>query len=88
MINWRVRFKNKVFNFQFMASIIVPILAYYGVAPQDLTTWGSLFDVSRAALSNPFIVATIALSLFNAVTDPTTKSIADSPDKMNYKEPK
>ena len=88
MFNWKIRFKNKVFNFQATASIIVPILAYYGVAPEDLTTWDSLFDVSRAALSNPFIVATIALSLFNAITDPTTPNIADSPDKMDNKEPK
>jgi uncharacterized membrane protein len=41
-INWKVRFKNKNFIIQLLLSLALPIISYFGLTPQDVTTWVSL----------------------------------------------
>ena len=55
MINWKVRFKNPVFYVQLVISIMSPIFAYLGITAKDITTWDSLLDIFKQALSNPYI---------------------------------
>lgn len=86
-INWKVRFKNRVFLAQILLAFFVPILAYYGLTAQDLTTWKSLFDLIVDALSNPYVVFTVGVSIFNAVNDPTTKGVKDSDTAQLYRKP-
>ena len=86
-INWLVRFKNPVFIAQLVLSIIVPILTYMGLELKDLTSWEVLGDVLFQALSNPYVLGLIAVSVFNAVNDPTTKGISDSEKALTYQEP-
>lgn len=86
-INWKVRFKNRVFLAQILLAFFVPILAYYGLTAQDLTTWKSLFDLIVDALSNPYVVFTVGVSIFNAVNDPTTQKLSDSEKALKYKKP-
>lgn len=83
-INWKVRFKNPVFWVQVLVSILVPILTYFGLEAKDLTTWNSLFDLLFRAISNPYVVSMIAVSLFNAINDPVTKGLADSDRALQY----
>lgn len=52
MINWKVRFKNPVFLAQLFLAFFAPILGYYGLTAQDLTTWGSVFYLLAGAFSN------------------------------------
>jgi phi LC3 family holin len=87
-INWKVRFKNPVFIAQLLLSVLAPILAYTGLSYADLTTWGALFDVLKQAVSNPYVLAMVAVSLYNAVTDPTTKGHKDSKQALNYQKPR
>ena len=87
MINWKVRFRNKMFWVQIFLSFFMPILAYYGLTAQDLTTWGSVFNLLGDAIQNPYVVLTIAASLWNAVNDPTTSGIKDSQRAKGYSEP-
>ncbi|CAM3728746.1 phage holin [Mesobacillus zeae] len=87
MINWKVRFKNPSFIAQLVLSIFVPILGYFGLTAQDLTTWGYVFDLLMKAVSNPYVVGTIIVSVYNAVNDPTTKGFSDSQRAKNYKNP-
>ena len=82
-INWKVRFKNPLFVAQLGMSVLVPILAYAGLTVQDLTTWKALGDLLLSAFSNPYVLGLVAISVYNAVLDPTTKGINDSLNVLN-----
>lgn len=88
MINLKVRFKNPVFIAQIVLSILLPILAYRSMSLQDVTTWATLGDLLLGALKNPYLLGTVVVSVFNAVTDPTTEGISDSDLAMTYDKPK
>lgn len=75
-INWKDRI-NAVFITQILLSVFVPVLSYFGLTAQDLTTWGSVFDLVIKAVSNPYVLGTIAVSVWNAINNPTTKSLGD-----------
>lgn len=89
-INWKVRFSkdNILFIAQVVISVVIPILAYFGLQASDLTTWAKVWDTLIAAVSNPYVVVMALVSFFNAVTDPTTKGIGDSTTALSYTEPK
>lgn len=87
MINWKVRFKNPVFYVQLVISIISPIFAYLGITAKDITTWDILLDIFKQALSNPYILSLIAVSIYNSVVDPTTQGIGDSKRANSYNNP-
>ena len=87
-INWKVRFKNPVFIAQIILAILTPILTYAGLTVQDLTTWGALGDLLISALLNPYVRGLVVISLWNAITDPTTAGIGDSDQALTYEEPK
>lgn len=86
-MNIKVRVKNPVFWVQILLSILTPILAYAGLTTQDLTTWAKLGEVLIMALSNPYVLGLVALSVWNALNDPTTKGITDSKRAMGYEKP-
>lgn len=86
-MNIKVRVKNPVFWVQIFLSILTPILAYAGLTAQDLTTWAKLGEVLIMALSNPYVLGLVALSVWNALNDPTTKGITDSKRAMEYEKP-
>ena len=86
-MNIKVRVKNPVFWVQILLSILTPILAYAGLTAQDLTTWDKLGEVLIMALSNPYVLGLVALSVWNALNDPTTKGITDSKRAMGYEKP-
>jgi phi LC3 family holin len=88
MINWKVRFKNPVFIFQLILSALAPALASLGLAHEDLTTWGKVWEVIQYAYTSPHILALSLIGLYNALNDPTTKGHTDSKQAMNYNEPK
>ncbi|MDT2813735.1 phage holin [Vagococcus carniphilus] len=85
-INWKVRFKNPLFIAQILISVFVPILTYFGLEAKDLTTWKSVIDLVVNALSNPYVVTMIVVSVFNAINDPVTKGLSDSERALNYTE--
>lgn len=86
-INLSHRLKNPVFIGQIILAILTPILAYAGITLSDLTTWGSVLDVLRLAISNPYVLALVIVSVFNAITDPTTPGLDDSDLVMTYGRP-
>lgn len=88
IINWKVRFKNPQFIIQLIVSIFGPILAYAGITAQDITSWAILFDLLLAAVSNPYVLITIAVAVYNAVVDPTTKGLSDSNQVLSYTKPR
>lgn len=88
MINWKVRFKNPVWWAQMGLAIFTPILAYAGLTAQDMTTWGAVFDLLKQAVTNPYVLSLVVVSVWNAVNDPTTKGVTDSTQAMSYDKPK
>ena len=87
-MNLKVRFRNPVFIVQLILAILTPILAYAGLTLQDLTTWGALGNLLLGALSNPYVLGLIAVSVWNALNDPTTSGLTDSAQAMTYQTPK
>ena len=88
MINLKVRFKNPVFIAQLVMAILLPILTYFGLTVQDLNSWSVLGKTLLEAISNAYVVATVIVSVWNAVNDPTTSGVTDSKTAMTYTEPK
>lgn len=87
-INWKVRFKNPVFIGQLVLAIFVPILAYLGITLEDLTTWGTVGQVLFEAISNPYVLMLVIVSVYNSITDPTVAGLSDSKQALGYKKPK
>ena len=86
-INWKVRFKNPVFYTQIILAVITPILAYMGITAQYLTSWAYLGQVLAGAVSNPYVLALVIVSVWNAVNDPTTSGVTDSTKALEYDKP-
>ena len=86
MINLKIRLKNPIFYIQIFLSILTPILAYMGITAEDLTSWTYLGQVLFDAIRNPFVLFLVAVSVWNAVNDPTTKGISDSARALTYTE--
>ena len=87
-MNWKVRIKNPLFIAQMILAVLTPILAYAGLTVKDLTTWQALGDLLMGAVSNPYVLGLVVVSVFNAVTDPTTSGVGDSEQALTYTKPK
>ena len=85
-INWVVRFKNPVFLAQITMSVFFPILAYFGLHWEDMTTWGAIGNLIFNAISNPVVLVAVIISILNAINDPTTKGLSDSSRALNHTE--
>jgi uncharacterized membrane protein len=77
-INWTIRKQNPMFYIQVILSVFVPVLAYLGINWSDVTTWGTFFHVIVAAVSNPYCLSIVAVSLFNTVVDTSSMGVSDS----------
>lgn len=86
-INWKIRTKNLSFWIGLAGVIASPILAYYGMAASDFTTWDSLGDVLVKFITNPYLVFTVITAILGALgvtVDPTTPGTGDSKRTMGY----
>lgn len=86
-INWKVRAKNPQFWLQIALAIVVPVGGYFGITGADVTTWYALWNVIVDAVSNPYVLFIIGVSVYNSVLDPTTRGFSDSQRALNYDEP-
>jgi len=79
-MNWKVRFKNKVWLSSFIATIVTftyTILGMFDVAP----------EITQNALMNVINGILMMLSLTGVIVDPTTAGISDSDRAMTYEVP-
>lgn len=86
-INWKVRFRNPVFIVQLLVAVFFPILAYFGLKWDDMTSWGAILNALYGAVQNPVVVVAVVVSVWNAINDPTTKGLADSETARAYIKP-
>lgn len=87
-INWKVRLRNPVFIAQILASFIVPILAYFGLRWEDMTSWMALWNLLADAVQNPVVIVSVIVSVWNAINDPTTAGLSDSSRALTYEVPR
>lgn len=59
-----------------------------GISAEQITSWAIVGAVMIQAVSNPYVLFLVAVSVFNAVTDPTTGGASDSKQALTYKQPK
>lgn len=86
-MNLTVRAKNPVFWFNIALAVVTPILAYFGLTGADVTTWPMAWEITLQALANPYVLFTVAVSVWNALNDPTTAGVGDSTRAKAYKKP-
>ena len=86
-INLTVRAKNPLFWVQIALAIVTPILAYFGLTAADMTSWAALGSLIVQAVSNPYVLCLAALSVWNALQDPTPPGLGDSPRTLGYTTP-
>ena len=86
-LNLKVRLNNPVFWAQIVLSILMPILTYANLTVQDLTTWEKLGNLLLGAAQNPYVLGLVVISVWNALTDPTTAGLGDSNRAMTYNKP-
>lgn len=80
-INWKVRFKNKVFLASLLAlviSFVYDVMAIMGYAP-------SVDESSVVALADTVLKVLAAVGI---LVDPTTAGLSDSAQAMTYDKPK
>lgn len=87
-MNLTARFKNPVFLAQLFLAIAGPIGVYFGVTGPDLTTWAALFALIIAALSNPYVLFMIVVSVWAALNNPLTGGLGDTETERQLKRPK
>ncbi len=87
-INWKVRVKNPLWWVQVALAILTPILGYAGLTAADLTTWAALGSLLLGAVSNPYVLALVFVSVWNAINDPTVAGLGDSKQALTYDKPK
>lgn len=86
-INWSIRVKNPMFWVQIVMSIFVPILTYMGITVQDLTSWSVVGNALVLAVTNPYVLVMVAVSVYNTIVDPTSTGVTDSKTALTYTEP-
>lgn len=87
-INWKVRFKNPAFVAGLIGAIIAPIFTTMGVNWSEINTWNDLWQIFSDMLSNPVLLVSIGVSVYNLIIDPTTAGISDSTQALTYDKPK
>lgn len=86
-MNWKIRIKNPSFWVSVVIAIVTPVLAYFGLTAQDMTSWSAIWDVIVQAVSNPYVLLMAAVSVYNAIVDPTTTGVTDSSRALHYNTP-
>ena len=83
-MNWKVRAKNP----WFWVSLGGIILTAMGVSADMFTSWGAVIAQAKALISNPFMLASVALAVLGVFVDPTTAGVSDSAQALGYEKPK
>lgn len=86
-INWKVRIHNPVFWVNIAVAVVLPILAYFGLNWEEMTTWAAFGAIFVQGVKNPVVVVSVLVSVWNALNDPTTQGLSDSTRALAYTKP-
>ena len=87
-INWKVRSKHPQFWISIVLSVLVPPFVYAGIEFSQVTSWPQFFGVLGSGFANPYVVLMIIVSLYNSISDKTTKGFSDSYIAKQYLKPR
>ena len=87
-INWTVRSKHPQFWISIVLSVLVPPFVYAGIEFNQATSWPQFFGILGSGFANPYVVLMIIVSLYNSITDKTTKGFGDSCIAKQYLKPR
>ena len=66
--------------------------AYSGIPGPVLVGYdylgGDFREIFVKAISNPVVIVSVVVSVWNLITDPTTKGLGDSKQALTYQKPK
>ena len=79
-LNWKVRFKNKVWLSAFFSAVVIILYTVF-----DLI--GVIPDISEYSLTRIIEALLLILSLTGVIVDPTTAGLSDSSRAQGYEEP-
>lgn len=79
-VNWKVRFKNKIWLSAFISAIIIIMYTIF-----DLI--GFIPDISEFSLTRIIEAVLLLLSLTGVIVDPTTAGLGDSNRAQGYVKP-
>ena len=68
---------NRMKNPYFWVGIIGVIITAMGISPEMLTSWDLVKEHLLGALSNPFMLGSIGITVLGIFVDPTTKGLGD-----------
>ncbi len=77
-IDWKSRIKNPIFWFNNVAVFFSSVLAYYGLSGGDLTTWNGVFELVKDTFSNPFLLVTSMVGVWNNIIDTSSYGVGDN----------
>ena len=86
-MNLKVRIKNPVFWAQVALGAFATALAYAGLSAPDMTTWGSVWEIIKGMVSNPYCLFLIGCNVWSALNDPTVSGLSDSDRAKTYTAP-
>lgn len=87
-INWKVRFKNPVWVGAFISQLfIVAQIVLVGLNNAGVTDFQLTKEVETWVLTLVNAIFVILASL-GVIQDPVTEGVSDSPQALNYNEPK
>lgn len=86
-MNLTVRKNNPVFWCNILLAIVAPVMGYYGLTGADFTTWEMVWETAVKAVQNPYVLAGVAVAVWNAFNDPTTAGLSDSERAKEYVKP-
>lgn len=73
----KIEAKNRTKNFQFYLRIMLisflPIMALMSIQPESLSTWQALGQAFKDFLSNPFLIGTYIVTLYQSFLDSKNK---------------
>ena len=89
-MNLKVRIKNPVFWVQIvLAAAILMVCATPSASAAAVTgkTAKQITTQMVRAVSNPYVLSLVAVSVWNTLNDPTTKGLGDSERAKSYTDP-
>lgn len=88
-INWKVRLRSFQFWIQVFLAIFGPILAYAGLSYEEaFNTWSSFGETVKHAISSPYVIGLVIISLYTAIVNTTSEGIGDDRQTLQKQSPK
>ncbi len=72
------RHKNPALWITIFISVGSIILTYFNKTPQDLTSWSSVFELFKKAISDPYLLFSCVATTLGILMNPTTKGFLDN----------